>query len=390
MYEPPTPSTREEAMKRVGQYGSGFLSRIKRVTGDVIAYRWHEDGKERKRILGLASSLKTEAAAWKEVERLGIGKKGHPETLKQLSKHWQEKEKGRRAYSTMATIDGYLKNWILPAWGSHLLNEVKAVDVETWLGELDLAPGSKKKLRDIMHLLYEHGIRYEFTERNPISKVRQSGKRLSTPTRLDVNQLRRLLAALQNRERLMVLLDFGTGLRRSELSGLKWSDISFEDKALTPSRSIVAQHVGDVKTEASGKAIPLDDTLIEELLLWRAETPYADDGNYVFASTKRKGKQPYWMSKIMQIYIKPVAAKLAIPLKGWHTLRHSYTTLLRQNGNDPKVVQDLLRHASYQVTANIYDSAVSDEKRKAHSGVIRLVTRASTRACQESGETATA
>jgi integrase len=80
----------------------------------------------------------------------------------------------------------------------------------------------------------------------------------------------------------------------------------------------------------------------------------------------------------------------AIPLKGWHTLRHSYTTLLRQNGNDPKVVQDLLRHASYQITANIYDSAVSDEKREAHSGVIRLVTRASTRACEKSSETATA
>jgi integrase len=86
------------------------------------------------------------------------------------------------------------------------------------------------------------------------------------------------------------------------------------------------------------------------------------------------------MSKIMQLYIKPVAAKLVVPLKGWHTLRHSYTTLLRQNGNNPKVVQDLLRHASYGITMNIYDSAVSDEKRKAHSGVMRLVaTRTRTR-----------
>src|SRR5215510_732552 len=110
---------------KVGSYGSGFLSRIKRVTGDVIAYRWHEDGKERKRILGLASSLKTEAAAWKEVERLGIGKNGHPETVKQLSMHWHEKERGRRAYSTVATIDAYLNNWILPTWGSKLLTEVK-------------------------------------------------------------------------------------------------------------------------------------------------------------------------------------------------------------------------------------------------------------------------
>jgi len=73
----------------------------------------------------------------------------------------------------------------------------------------------------------------------------------------------------------MVLLDFGTGLRRGELSGLKWEDISFEEKVLTPVRSIVAQHVGTVKTEASGKTIPLDDVLLEELLAFRAETPYA-------------------------------------------------------------------------------------------------------------------
>ena len=85
------------------------------------------------------------------------------------------------------------------------------------------------------------------------------------------------------------------------------------------------------------------------------------------------GKQPLWMSRVMQHHIKPIAAELGIPLKGWHTLRHSYTTLLRQNGNDTKVIQDLLRHASYSITANVYDSAVSDEKREAHSGVMRLV-----------------
>lgn len=137
-----------------------------------------------------------------------------------------------------------------------------------------------------MHLLYEHGICYEFLERNPISKVRQGGKRLATLSRLDAIQLRRLLAALPKRERLMVLLDFGTGLRRGELSGVKWGDINFEEKVLTPSRSIVAQRIGDVKTTTSGKTIPLDAALIEELKEWRAETPYSSDSDYVFASTQ--------------------------------------------------------------------------------------------------------
>ena len=105
----------------------------------------------------------------------------------------------------------------------------------------------------------------------------------------------------------------------------------------------------------------------------------AQDGDYVFASAKMRGKQPYWMSRIMQHHIKPVAAKTGIEIKGWHTLRHSYTTLLRQNNNNPKVVQGLLRHASYSITMNVYDEAMSEEKRNAHRGVIQQLNRSVTR-----------
>ncbi len=372
-------------MKKVGTYGSGFLSRLERASGAVIAYRWYEHNRACKKILGSVSKFKSETAAWKEVERLRLGRKDGLRTMNDLLDQWKEKEASRRASSTWDTYEGYIRKWIAPTWGSRALNEVKAVDVEDWLHGLDLAPGSKKKIRDIMHLLYEHAIRHEQIERNPISKVGQGGMRRATPTRLDVKQLRRLLEGLPRRERLMVLLDFGTGLRRGELSGLKWEDIDFEQKEVTPKRSVVNQNVGDVKTDASKKSIPLDEDLLEELLMWRAETPYAADNDYVFASAKMKGKQPYWMSRIMQHNIKPVAANLGIPLKGWHTLRHSCTTLLRQNGSNPKVVQDLLRHATYSITANIYDAAVSDEKREAHRGVLHLVTRTQTRTGKESG-----
>jgi integrase len=85
------------------------------------------------------------------------------------------------------------------------------------------------------------------------------------------------------------------------------------------------QRVGNVKTDASGKMIPLDDALIEQLLSRRAETPHAADSDYVFASWKLRGNQPLWMSRVTQPHIKPVAADLGIPLKGFHTLRHSST-----------------------------------------------------------------
>ena len=73
-----------------------------------------------------------------------------------------------------------------------------------------------------------------------------------------------------------------------------------------------------------------------------------------------------------------------IEIRGWHALRHSYTTLLRQNNNNPKVVQGLLRHASYSITMNVYDEAMSEEKRNAHRGVIRQLNRSVTRSAPKS------
>jgi integrase len=191
---------------------------------------------------------------------------------------------------------------------------------------------------------------------------------------LTVEELSSLLfKGLGLRERVMVFLDFGTGLRRGELAGLKWQDIDFEHCQIVPRRSIVKQRVGPVKTEASGKAIPLDDCLVEDLMTWRRESPYARDPDYVFASAQMKGKQPYWLSGIMQHHIKPAAERLGIQINGFHTLCHTYCTLLAANGNDTKVVQQLLRHQSFEVTTETHMRALSDDKRNAHHGVIQPV-----------------
>lgn len=58
---------------------------------------------------------------------------------------------------------------------------------------------------------------------------------------------------------------------------------------------------------------------------------------------------------------------------GWHTFRRTYSSLLRQLGVDVKVQQELLRHADAGTTLNLYSQAVSEQKRSAHSSVVRLV-----------------
>ncbi len=172
----------------------------------------------------------------------------------------------------------------------------------------------------------------------------------------------------------MALLDAATGLRVSELLALRWSDVDFENLELRVTRSIWHQVVGNCKTEASAKPVPMDSYMAEDLLRWRRQSVYSSNDDYVFASETMKGKQPYWPDNLMKRHIKPVAKANGIHKNiGWHTFRHSFGTLLKANGEDVKTVQELLRHANSRITLDVYTQAVNSNKRAAQSKVVKMM-----------------
>jgi len=124
----------------------------------------------------------------------------------------------------------------------------------------------------------------------------------------------------------------------------------------------------------------MDDCLAEALQVWRAQTHYSADGDWVFASVNSGGRLRYWGQPIMRKIIRPVAINLGISGRlGWHTFRHTYSTLLRATGADIKVMQELLRHASARLTLDTYTQAITDKKRRAQTKVVRLLVRSDTR-----------
>jgi integrase len=67
----------------------------------------------------------------------------------------------------------------------------------------------------------------------------------------------------------------------------------------------------------------------------------------------------------------PIARRLGIEKRvGWHTFRHTFSTLLKSNGEDVKVVQELLRHATSKMTLDTYTQALNPAKRAAQSKVV--------------------
>jgi integrase len=379
-------------MSRRTRYQQGSVQREKRHSGpDVWIYRWYETGtdgnsKYRKAIVGTVATLANQTSALKAAQALRIDAnheaphtEGGPKTVAELIAHYRLKElagdnQGRKAFSTRAAYECYLNAWVLPRWGTYRIDQVKPVAVEAWLDGIKRANGTKAKIRNLMSAVFQHAMRYEWMNRNPIQLVRQSAKREKVPDVLELGELQLLLTKLDVRERTLVLLDAATGLRVSELLALRWSDVDFENLELSVTRSIWHQIVGDCKTEASAKPVPLDSYMAEDLLRWRRKSPYAMDDDWVFASPAKKGKQPYWPDNLMKRYVKPVALKAGINKNiGWHTFRHSFGTLLKANGEDVKTVQELLRHANSRITLDVYTQAVNSHKRAAQSKVVEMM-----------------
>jgi len=299
-------------------------------------------------------------------------------TVAQLCDHFEQRELGKdntwRGYSTKKTYQAYLTRWVLPHWQHYELAEVRTIQVESWLRYLPLAKSSCAKIRNLMSVLFNHARRYELFDRNPIYLVRQSAKRRRAPTVLMPHEIKAMLDNLRIRERTLVLLAVSTGLRQSELFGLKWGDIDLVQGTMNVTRSIVYGVVGPCKTESSQKPVPVHPLLADALSDWRKQCAYTKPDDWVFASKRHRGRRPYWGQAILRKYLRPVAQRLGIQkCIGWHTFRHTYSTLLRSVGTEFKVMQELLRHSTLRSTLDVYTQAITPAKHAAQAAVLSLV-----------------
>ncbi len=173
----------------------------------------------------------------------------------------------------------------------------------------------------------------------------------------------------------MVLLIGSTGLRRSEMIALTWSDLNLRTMEVNVLRSCVRNRIGKTKTESSCRPVPLHPVVLSALLEWRKRSPFASDLDFLFPSIWHKGKKPLSPDSILEKSIRPALAKEGIVSKriGWHSFRHSLATNLRLLGVDIKVAQELLRHSSCRTTLDIYTRAVDQQKREASLRVMELM-----------------
>lgn len=369
----------------MSRFQEGSLLRLKRKTGpDAWVFRWYDESngarRYRKAVVGTIDRYPTRHDAEGAVLALRRNINAElrpPETVTDLIAHYRAQElvPERKAFATIEATKIYLKRHIDPVWGGKRLSEIRTVEVEKWLHTLQYSPGTRSKIRNIMSALFNHAMRHEWIDRNPITKVRTSAKRLRETDILTPAEFAALLPELKLREQTMVILAGSTGLRRSELVALTWADIDLELMQVNVRRSCVRSRFGDTKTEASRRPVPLHPAVAKALAVWKEETFYKKDGDFLFPSVRLNGKKPVTPDMVLKKSIRPALLRAGIRDKviGWHSFRHSLATNLRAAGVDLKTAQELLRHANSRITLEVYTRAISATKREANDRVMQMV-----------------
>ena len=161
----------------------------------------------------------------------------------------------------------------------------------------------------------------------------------------------------------LYVLAVTTGLRQGELLGLKWDDVDLESELIRVRRTLVRHKgrllLGEPKTKRSRRTVRLTETatkaLEEHLARQIAEIErlgdlYEDQG-LVFATQRGTLVNP---SNLRKRFFVPLLNKAGLPSIRFHDLRHTCATLLLSRNVNPKVVSEILGHATVAITLDTY------------------------------------
>lgn len=276
-----------------------------------------------------------------------------------------EQENLPERHSTQSSYRSNLRR-LRQAWGSTRVDWLcgHPLEIQHWVRGLQTLPKpgggaprplsrkTKKNLKAILHRLFECAMAWGFVsmQRNPIDFVWLRGleKKSTARTVLTIDQFDRLLRdrMLPPHCRMMAQLAMMTGMRISEILGLRWEDVDFRAGVLQLHRGIVGPHQGPLKSNSSEADVPMHSILASALENWRRSVPPLN--GWVFGSP-RTGR-PYHRDALQADHLRPAGKRLGIDDLGWHSFRHTYRALLRDLETPLEVQQYLMRHAAITTT----------------------------------------
>jgi integrase len=248
----------------------------------------------------------------------------------------------------------YLNQYIVPRWGKLRLNQIQPQAVEDWLHTTFNSWWTMHGARAIMNRIYAyaegHGL-WEEGKRSPVSKAKLGKKRHKNERRiLSFEETARVLARLDDTNRLIIETCIATGARISEVLGLKWKYVNLEAATIKIEQRVWHQDVGRPKSDGSRRLLGIGD--LAERYTARAAAECANPESWIFYQ-KRAPERPLWDSGVRDALHQAAEAEgCDFPGLGPHSFRRANITWRQQVGGSAIEASKIAGHSDLEMTGD--------------------------------------
>jgi len=359
----------------------------------IEAGRDRRTGRRRRLVRsGFARKAEARAAARKVVDELAADRavpSGRGSLGDWLESWLEGPRRARVRENTRASDRVYVDAYVTPRIGEVRLRDVTPDLLNGFYSDLlrdgrirDGGPLAAKTVRNIhvmLHRALEDALDEGRIAVNPASKAKappasqasRSPGAMTTWTAAQAQQFLRSTAG--DRLAALWLLGLTTGMRRSEMLGLRWRDVDLEGGRVQVAQTVIevsgVPTIGRPKTAHSARSIDLDAGTVDALASHRrgqaaerlAWGPSYSETELVFSREDGAMPRPSGISRRFTLAVRDAG----VPKIRFHDLRHTWATLALQAGVHPKVVQERLGHASIGITMDTYSHVMRGMGREA-------------------------
>jgi integrase len=300
-----------------------------------------------------------------------------------------------RGERSPSTLTNYRIRWdthIRAAFGRKRIQSVRVADVAQLMGELRRKTKSSEQpellsnwsvlgVLQVLGTVFDYAVRHDCVASNPVRALKGEKPQAKNKTQariLEAHEVRALLDAAPERYRLLLMVTAYTGLRQSEVLGLRWQDVDFENSILHVRHQLSRATAGEpaklkpLKTRAGERWIELAPELSRELAKHSLASFFSQDDDFVF--TTETGAPMYYRN-VSARGLDKAADRAGLNPKdvqklSFHDLRHTAITHLIRSGADPAQVSRFAGHAKVSTTLDLYVGEW--EKRRVNDSGTRL------------------
>lgn len=283
---------------------------------------------------------------------------------------------------TLRRYIGILNTRVLPALGSYKLKDINALILNSFFNDLKtqktmfknrqnkpLAKDTIIKYREVVNAILQKAYEFEIIPDNPCRKVRLQLDNIESEINkeeqikfYDKETYKQVLSLLKKEiffYRVIIEIALKTGFRRSEIWGLTWDNIDFENNKISVNKT---RHylkgkgliVRPTKTKKSKRTITVAKSLIKLLKTYKeqCDTDFLTGNRSIDTVCK-------WFKEFQE--------KNNIPIIRFHDLRHTHATILLGEGVDLKTISERLGHSTIRQTMDTYTHVLKELDEKAAS-----------------------